>query len=291
MKGKSVVFAALALAALGAGTVYGGGGSAGKSPAPPGVRRVRVAYVQNSRPINFTNERGEADGFEPQMLKAADALIPDYEFEFVGTTDEDLLAGIETGKYGLGVKGAWDTEERRRKFIIPRNYIAASVIGLAIRTENGDQIRDMESFARFSGKLVPISPQNAQWAVVEDYNKANPKAPVKLVPAEAFSVADAWTWLLEGRYDAFFTTKTGYENQVLKPAGAYYQFQDRLRYIPHLSIPTYPIFNRNYQDLADKYSAAIEELHRNGMVKRLLDQYYDGDDIFAYIEATKSITF
>lgn len=45
-------------------------------------------------------------------------------------------------------------------------------IGIVYRTENADEITDFESFAKFSGKVVPIAPQNAQYAVVEKYNEA-----------------------------------------------------------------------------------------------------------------------
>jgi hypothetical protein len=68
-----------------------------------------------------------------------------------------------SGKYAAGIKGAWLPEERKKKFIVPETYIGASVIGIAFRTENTDKIKDFESFAKFSGKLVPIPPQSAQW--------------------------------------------------------------------------------------------------------------------------------
>ena len=54
----------------------------------------------------------------------------------------------------------------------------------------------MESFAKYSGKLVPVAPQNAQFAVVEDYNKKHPDNQIKLVPSEAFKVSDAYTWVM-----------------------------------------------------------------------------------------------
>ncbi len=103
-----------------------------------------------------------------------DELLPDYRFEFVPTTDDDLLIGVESGKYTLGIKGVWFTEERAKKYIFPKNKLAASIIGLAIRAENAGQITDMDSFAAFSGKLVPIPPQSAQYAVVTGYNDAHP---------------------------------------------------------------------------------------------------------------------
>lgn len=53
-------------------------------------------------------------------LKAIDEKLPDYKFEYTGTSDDDLLIGLESGKYDIGTKGAWYTEERAKKFIIPK---------------------------------------------------------------------------------------------------------------------------------------------------------------------------
>ena len=197
------------------------------------VTKVRVAHTQTYVPYDYVNEKGESDGFEVQVLKAVDELLPQYEFSFFPTSDDDLLIGVESGKYDIGVKGAWFTEERAKKYVFPKSNIAASIIGITFRTENSKEITDMESFARFSGKLVPIAPQNAQWAIVEEYNKTHPDNQVKLVASEAFNVSDAYTWVLEGRYDAYFDIKLSFGNNVTSETGAYHEFVD--------SFPMFPI--------------------------------------------------
>ena len=255
--------------------------TAGCAKPKPEVRRVRSAHTQTYTPYGFINENGDSDGFEIAVLRAVDELLPGYEFEFTGTSDDDLLIGIESGKYALGTKGAWITEERRKKYIIPRNSIAASVIGITFRRENAGEITDFESFARFSGKLVPIAPQSAQYAVVEDYNKSHPDNPVKLIPSDTFIIADAYTWLIEKRYDAFFDIKLSFQTQVAAEGAAWHSYAGRLAYLPYRAIPTYPLFNRNEQDLADKYDAAIEQLRADGTL-RALSQRYFGEDIFSY---------
>ncbi|MDQ0194938.1 transporter substrate-binding domain-containing protein [Paenibacillus wynnii] len=258
-------------------------GTVEKASASGEVTKVRVAHTQTYVPYDFVNEKGESDGFEVQVLKAVDELLPEYEFEFVPTSDDDLLIGIESGKFNVGVKGAWRTEEREKKFIFPKNHVAASVIGLTFRTENADKITDIDSFAKFSGKLVPIAPQNAQWAVVEDYNKTHADKPINLVASEAFTISDAYTWVLEGRYDAFFDIKLSFQNSVAADDGAYHKFADKLSYVPYKGIPTWPLFNKNDQAFADAYDGAVEQLTDNGKIKELSQTYF-GEDIFQYIK-------
>ena len=244
---------------------------------------VYVAHTQTYVPYDFVNEKGESDGFEVQVLKAVDELLPQYQFEFVPTTDDDLLIGIESGKYNIGIKGAWYTKERAEKFIFPKNYIAASIIGLAIRAETASEITDIDSFAAFSGKLVPIPPQSAQYAVVEEYNAAHAEKPILLQPSEVFTITDAYAWVLEGRYDAFFDIKLSFQNNVLKEDGPYHNLADQLAYVPYKAIPTWPLFSKNDQALADAYDGAITELTTSGKIAELSQTFF-GEDIFQYIQ-------
>ncbi|SCP98170.1 transporter substrate-binding domain-containing protein [Anaerobium acetethylicum] len=246
------------------------------------VEKIYVAHTQTYVPYDFVNEKGESDGYEVQVLKAIDEALPQYEFEFVPTTDDDLLIGVESGKYNIGVKGAWFTEERASKFKFPENYIGASSIGIVYRTENADEITDFESFAEFSGKLVPIAPQNAQYAIVEKYNEAHPDNQVELEAADSFDVSDAYLWVLEGRYDAFFNIKTSFETNVVAEDGQYHQYADQLSYSVYQAIPTYPLFNLEDEELAAAYDKAFEQLKADGTIEELELQYF-GEDLFQYI--------
>jgi len=246
------------------------------------VKKVLVAHTQTYVPYVYIDEKGQSDGFEVAVLRAIDALIPDYEFEFVGTSDDDLLIGVETGKYTVGIKGIWMNDERKTKYIFPKTYDAASIIGIAFRTENADKIHDLESFAKFSGKLVPIPPQSAQYSVVEDFNRNHPAAQIKLIPSDVFIITDAYTWVVEGRYDAFFDLKLTFQRTVAAKDGAWNRYADKLSYAPYKAIPTYPLFNRNFQDLADKYDVAIKKLINDGTLAKLSLQYF-GEDIFKYL--------
>ncbi|MBO1307742.1 transporter substrate-binding domain-containing protein [Enterococcus sp. 669A] len=249
------------------------------------VTTIQVAHTQNYVPYDFINEAGESDGYEVQVLKAVDEKLPQYELEFTGTSDDDLLIGLESGKYDVGVKGAWYTEERAEKFILPEEKIGASIIGFTIRQEDADTITDIDSFAKTGGKLVPISPQNAQWNVIDEYNQANPDQQIQLTAAEAFNVADAYAWVLEKRYDAFFDIKLSYEEAIENEDGAYHQYANQLTYVPYKGIPTYPLLHRDEQNeaFAKAYEGAIRELEEDGTLQSLSEEYF-GEDVFQFID-------
>jgi L-cystine transport system substrate-binding protein len=248
-----------------------------------GVITLKVAHTQSYAPYDFINEKGESDGFEVAVLKAIDEKLDAYQFEYVGTSDEDLLIGLESGKYDIGTKGAWYTAERAEKFIIPENAIGASIIGFTIRKEDSSKYTDIDSFAVAGGKLVPISPQNAQYNVIQEYNKDS-STPIKLAESESFKVADAYAWVLEGRYDAFFDIKLSFEKAVTNEDGAYHQYADKLTWFPYKGIETYPLIHKSStnEEFAKAYDEAIQELQEDGTISKLSTEYF-GEDVFSYV--------
>lgn len=248
-----------------------------------GKKVITVAHTNYYVPYDFVNEKGESDGFEVAVMKEVAKKLPQYDFKFVPTSDDDLLIGVESGKYTVGTKGIWITEPRKKKYIFPKNNIGASVIGLIVRKENTDQIRDLASFADFSGKLVPIASQDARYSVIDNFNKENPDHQIKLVPSEAFQVADAYSWVLEGRYDAYLEVELSYKNNIQKEDAPYHKFNDQLTYIRYKGIPTYPIINKNEQQFADDYDKAIEELRQEGKIAELEQQYF-GESLSDYLK-------
>lgn len=280
--GKLLVTGILA----GALAVTAGCGSKDKSAnqvGDGGKKVITVAHTNYYVPYDFVNEKGESDGFEVAVMKEVAKKLPQYDFKFVPTSDDDLLIGVESGKYTVGTKGIWITEPRKKKYIFPKNNIGASVIGLIVRKENTDKIKDLASFADFSGKLVPIASQDARYSVIDNFNKENPDHQIKLVPSEAFQVADAYSWVLEGRYDAYLEVELSYKNNIQKEDAPYHKFNDQLTYIRYKGIPTYPIINKNEQKFADDYDKAIEELRQEGKIAELEKQYF-GESLSDYLK-------
>ncbi len=243
---------------------------------------VNVAYTNYYVPYDFVNDKGEADGFEVAVMKEVAKKLPQYEWKFTPTSDDDLLIGVESGKYTIGTKGIWKTAAREKKYLFTDNYIGASVIGLVIRKDEADKVKDMDSFAQYSGKLVPIAPQDARYMVIDTYNKEHPDKPIDLKSSEAFQIADAYSWVMEGRYDAYLEVELSYKNNIVKDDAPYHQFNDQLTYIRYKGIPTYPLINRKETKLKDEVDQAIKELRDEGKIAEL-EQKYFGESLSQYI--------
>ena len=284
LKKLSKIVLTAALTAVLAAGLAGCGKSDDKAAAGGSDKKkvVNVAFTNYYVPYDFVNDKGEPDGFEVAVMKEVAKKLPQYEWKFTGTSDDDLLIGVESGKYQVGTKGIWKTAAREKKYVFPKNNIGASVIGLVIRKENANEIKDMDSFAKFSGKMVPIAPQDARYSVIEQYNKEHPDKQIQLKPSEAFQIADAYSWVLEGRYDAYLEVELSYKNNIEKADAPYHKFADSLTYLRYKGIPTYPLFNKKEQKLADEYDKAVKELKDDGTIDKLEKQYF-GESLSQYL--------
>ena len=87
---------------------------------------------------------------------------------------------------------------------------------------------------------------------------------------------------MEGRYDGYLVLKLSFEKNVLKESGPYHQFADKLSYVPYKGIPTWPLFNKNEEELVKDYDQAIKTLKENGTIEKLSQKYF-GENVFDFV--------
>lgn len=251
--------------------------------APAEVTKIKIAYSQTGKPITYQDENGNATGYDVEVMKLIDEKLPQYEFEFVPTTDDDLLIGVESGKYNVGLKNAFYTDARAEKYIYPKENLGASASGLLIRKEDEGVVKDLSDVAKLGKKLLPIAPQDAQYALVQKYNEANPDNQINVETSETFVVQDGIVWIAEGRYDAWLVIKSSYNANVVAEDGPYHYLADKLSWTTFAATKTWPLFNKEQQELADAYDGAIKELKADGTIKDLLIQFL-GEDTSQYLQ-------
>ncbi len=192
------------------------------------VRTVKVAFDQATKPISYIDDKGNPTGYDVEVMKLVDELLPEYKFEYVGTTSDDLLIGVEQGKYQVGVKNAFFTQERTEKFIFPKEFLGLSSAGLVLRKED-EGIKTLEDFAKKGYALAPIAANNAQYTIIDEYNTAHPDNKVKLQAGDAFTV-DVVQWVNEKRVDGGVMIEGPFKQQVLAEDGPYHNLKDDVVY-------------------------------------------------------------
>ena len=269
------IIAVLGIGLLAAGVLAGCGSNTDKTEKKANAKKVKVAYAQNSKPITYTDANGKPAGHDVEIMKLVDGLLPQYEFEFIPTTDDDLLLGVEQGKYDVGIKNTFYTEARAKKYIYPKEFLGLSSFGLVLRKDDAN-IKTLADFAKAGKTLAPIAANNAQYTVIEEFNQKNPDNKVKLEAGDAFTV-NVIEYVSEGRSDGGAIIEGQYDQKVRSADGPYHSLDDKLVYNEVDVIKTWPLFNKKQQELADAYDGAIKQLKTEKKTNELSKQFYGRD--------------
>ena len=247
------------------------------------VKTVVIAYGYAAYPIAYTTDEGEASGYDIEMLKAVDALLPDYRFEFTASQGgDDLLLGVQTGKFDGAVRNWFQTAERREIFTFPEKNVGLSVTGLTVRTAELDKIYDFASLSAAGGLLVPVDPGDGHYTVLKNWCDANPDKAWAFETGSLTSQTDAYAWVAEGRYDAYFSLEVGFQRNVSEEDGPAHKYADTLSWTPCAAIPTYVIFSLEDKDVAAAFDSVIDEVWDSGYADYLQETLYGVDYIAEY---------
>ena len=245
------------------------------------VRTVKVAYDQAGKPSSWVEDNGNPTGYDVEVMKLVEELLPQYEFEYIGTTSDDLLIGIEQGKFQAGVKNAFWTEERTAKFIFPEEFLGLSSLGFVLKKEN-EHIKTLADFASADFSLAPMAANNAQYTIIEEYNNENPDNQASLVAGDAFTV-DTIQWVNEGRVDGGIIIEGPFDKQVIDKDGPYHNLVNDVVYNEFDVIKTWPLFNKKEQEFADAYDKAIKQLKEEKKTNELSTKFF-GRDLFEVLD-------
>ncbi len=253
------------------------------APDSEDVKTITIAYGYSAYPIAYTTKDGTASGYDIEMLKAVDALLADYKFEFVPSAGgDDLLLGVQSGKTNGAVRNWFQTEERRQIFSFPEKNIGLSVTGLTVRKEDIDKIYDFATVSEAGGHLVPVNPGDGHYTVLKNWCDANPDKAWDFETGQLANSADAYAWVAEGRYDAYFSLEVSFNAVVTAEEGSAHQYAEALTWTPCAAIPTYVIFSGNDKDVADAFDTVIDQVWDSGYASYIQENLYGVDYISLY---------
>lgn len=242
-----------------------------------GTKKILIGIRQDLVPTSYVDKKGQPAGYDIEIAKKIDELLPEYEFEYEPVSQEALLTGLDTGKYAAAVAGFYSNKDRAAKFLFPKEPIGGNVIGLAVRKEDSN-ITNLEKLYDSGKSLEPIAPTSGMYGVVTDYNKANPKKALKIPTSDWTNAADQLKWIADGKYDADVTSRNVYNDTISKIG-----LQNKLVFIPFTAIKTWTLFNKNQTEFAAAYDKALKKLKQDGTVSKLSKKYF-GEDVLPYIK-------
>lgn len=239
------------------------------------VTVVTIGIRQDLFPTSYIDENGTPSGYDVEIAKLIDAALPEYEFVYDAVTQDNLLLGLDTGKYAAGFAGYFWNEDRAQKYLFPENNIGGSVVGLCT-TKAHEDLTGWADIASQGLKLTPLAGTSGIYPIIQNYNDANPDNQVNLEVTEWKTDAEGYQWVLDGRYDVCASENTRFE-KIKSQIDA----NDELIYIPVTAIKTWTLFAQGQEEFVKKYDEQLSKLKEDGTASKLSIEYF-GTDVLQY---------
>lgn len=246
------------------------------------VRKIKYAFTNTLKPVSYVEADGSYAGYDVEVIKKIDELLPQYEIEFVGTTSEDAWMGTESGKYQLCTTNSFKTPEREKKYLFADINQGGNPEGLVLRKENAD-VKDLNDVADQGLSMVPLRPSDAIYSVINTWNEENPDHQVKLEEIDQLENADAIRYVAQGRYDVFPFAGTLWKSMVEDEDGELHDLNDELVFNVFTAFKTYALINKDETEFLEAYQTALHQLKDDGTLSELSEKYL-GEDVFNYFD-------
>lgn len=256
--------------------VLAGGATSYGQSAEGAVRTISIATAAESKPLSWGAIGVEPQGYEPEVLKAIAAKLPQYKFEMEGAADIAQETGLVTGKYDMVTGGYYKSEARSKQFFIPDSPIGASMMKIYSRSESG-----IAAMMDLVGKrIVPVTAGGGVYKFVTKWQEDNPGHKLEITTSSAgIPYPNRLQEVQNGKYDALILPSNLGEQTVIEN-----QKLDITASEPVAINNTYILIHRSEENeglLAD-VNQALKELREDGTLD-VLSQKWFGEDVIKYM--------
>lgn len=236
------------------------------------VKKVVYAFNNKNNPYNYIDDKGNLVGYEVDVAKELDKLIPEYEFELDSIDEDSLTVGLDTGRYAVVADGFYKNADREQKYLFPKENNGVSLIKIAVNKDSG--IKTLDDVP--GHRLAPLSPSGGIYGLVTKYNEAHPERKIDFVTQENNNSAENYKNVNAGKYDAVISPNT-YIDRYYKTLPS----DNIVIPAPIKVVPTWLLVNKDNADLRDKIDVALKKLKDDGTLSKLATKWF-GEDIFQY---------
>lgn len=236
------------------------------------VRVITICAAPGFFPITYADDDGNAAGYDVEVFKKIDEMLPQYEFKFELADKETLNVGVQTGTYQVGINMLFRNAEREETYLIPEHNMGNATIGL-IYNANAEPITGFQDVYDRGLRIYPTTPAGGIPQVVNRWNDAHPDAQVEIELDSGMNTADALAAVQTGEYDLTINILQVY-NLYSEEARAGLTVSD-----PVDVIHTYPIINKNETELYEAIDECLASLYEDGTLSKISNEVF-GYDVF-----------
>ncbi|MCJ7842585.1 transporter substrate-binding domain-containing protein [Lederbergia sp. NSJ-179] len=246
----------LALAACGKGESADGDGEKGSNGGNDSKGKTyTVATDSNFKPFEYLNtDTGELEGFDIDLIKEI-ADRAGFKVEFEQMDFDGLLAGMQGGRYEIGVAGMSITDERKETLDFSDPYYDSGII-LMVPTDS-----DIKSIDDVDGKKIG----SRQGSTSESYLNKNTKAQVEAYP----EIVTAYMNLAKGKLDGALYDVPNVQYYIAQEGKGKLKTTGDI-----LQGESYGIAFKKGSELVDDTNEALASMIKDGTYAEIYEKYF-----------------
>lgn len=229
------------------------------------AQELRVGSENAYKPFAYVDEKGNATGFDNEVMKIVASYIPEATLEFVPVPWNAIFSGLDSAKFDIIANQITKTKEREEKYLFsakPYFYDTSTIITLS-----NIELKDMNELqnARIG---VAVGSNHAK--NLEEYLKNNPefKAEIVYYKTSPTQLAD----LKNGRIAAIVNNPIAAQDYAkaqnidINVSPLYFE-----------KVPVYLLFRKDSLYLARIVDEALNKALDDGKISELSLQYFGVD--------------
>lgn len=240
-----------------------------ETPTAENPRTILISVNSDSNPDSYLGEDGEYTGFEPEMLRAIDELLPEYEFEYTTISSTDALLALETDKIDASLQRWEENEERRKKYLFTNEYYLTYAQNLTVYGQDSE-IQSLEDLKEGTKVWVKAAGGSDDY-FWQTYNAEHQDAQVELVYATGgYSVTIPM--FQNGELQACTMVQRNVDRINDNYGSEFVTVGDTI-----MASDCYILFNLDETALCDRVDEALRTLREEGTLSELSIKWYGED--------------
>ena len=228
------------------------------------VQKVVIGSGINYNPYCYIDENGDAVGYEYDVLKEIDELLPQYEFEYQSMAFDQLVLSLEAGKIDVAAHQYEFTPEREQKYLFSGESYTSYITYLAVlEDDNATKLEDLAGEKIRTGGSTSATTQ-----ILTKWNEEHPGQEVVLVTSESSSDEEGAAALKSGAVRATVLKKSDVTkmNKNFSDDG-----KEWLKSVgePINDSKTYYLYRKDETELRDAIDGALKTLKDSGKLSEL----------------------
>lgn len=235
------------------------------------VTTVRVGTGNAYSPYCYLDANGKLAGYEYEVLKAVDSLLPQYKFTYQTSDFQNVLISLDAGKIDLAAHQYEWNKERDEKYLFGKETYTTYVTYIVVPGNN----TTIDSLDDLQGKTVKSSTGSNATYILQNYNKTHKDNPIKIENVDNGTNEETYTGLTNGKWDATILT----QRDVDTINKAYAKGSDKLKTVGKAvqTSGTYFIFAKTNTKLQTAVDGAVKKLKENGELAKISEKVLGGN--------------